>query len=199
MIFFRPAIPVFFNEPIPDGNGNFDSVGAELGDIGFDLSYGKTEKSGLLWGTGLAGTIPTATDDRLGKNLWAAGPEVLLGKLGKWGVVGGLLAHQWDYAGSGEGEINTTSLSYFYAFPLGGGWQFASGPVASFDHTKSSDNALTLPLGIGIAKTAILSGRPWKFQVQYWNYVERSDPFAAEHLVRFSISPVVSAPWNAGN
>lgn len=197
VVFFRPAIPVFFNEPVPSGLGEFDSIGTEIGDIGFDLSYGKTEPSGLLWGAGLAGTIPTATDDRLGKDLWAAGPELLLGNLAKWGVVGGLLAHQWDYAGSGDGEINSTSLSYFYAFPLGGGWQFASGPVATYDHSKDDDQ-LALPLGVGLAKTSILNGRPWKFQVQYWNYIERDETFAAEHLIRFSISPVVSAPWNAG-
>lgn len=145
----------------------------------------------------MAGTIPTSTNDLLGKDLWAAGPEILLGKLGKWGVVGGLLAHQWDVAGSGKGEINSTSLSYFYAFPLGGGWQFASGPTASYDHTKDDDN-LTLPLGVGLAKTAIIKGRPWKFQLQYWNYVERADAFSPEHQIRFSISPVVSAPWNEG-
>jgi hypothetical protein len=45
--------------------------------------------------------------------------------------------------------------------------------------------------------TAIIRGRPWKFQVQYWNYVEANDAFAPEHLIRISISPVVSASWNA--
>ncbi|MBL4798782.1 MAG: hypothetical protein JKY50_15295 [Oleispira sp.] len=195
VVFFRPAIPVFFDEPVPGSAGDFDAVGTEIGDISFDLSYGKTEPNGLLWGAGLAAIVPTATDDRLGKNLWAAGPEILFGTLGKWGTVGGLLAHQWDYAGSGDGEINSTALSYWYAFPLGGGWQFASGPVATYDHSKDDDQ-LALPLGIGLAKTSILNGRPWKFQVQYWNYVERDDTFAAEHLIRFSISPVVSAPWN---
>ena len=195
--FFRPAIPVMFNEPVPDGQGGFESVGTEIADIGFDLSFGKKLPSGWLYGAGAAGTIPTATDDALGKDKWGLGPEFLLGKLGAWGVVGGLLAHQWDIAGSGDADINVTSLNYFYAFPLGGGWQIASGPSITYDHTKDDDK-LTLPLGIGIAKTQIIAGRPWKFQLQYWNYVARSDIFAPEHQLRFSFSPVVSAPWNEG-
>ena len=59
-------------------------------------------------------------------------------------------------------------------------------------------NKLTLPLGIGIAKTSVINGRPWKFQLQYWNYVEANDAFAPENLIRLSISPVISAPWNEG-
>jgi hypothetical protein len=197
-VFFRPAIPIFFNEPVPDGQGGFDDKGIDLGDIGFDLSYGNTSKTGWIYGGGLIGLLPTATDDALGKDRWAAGPEALFGKIGSWGVVLGLLTHQWDFAGSGDADINVTSFTYVYAFALGGGWQIAAAPVVTYDHEASSSDALTLPLGIGIAKTSIIRGRPWKFQLQYWNYVESNDAFAPEHLIRLSISPVVSAPWNAG-
>ena len=70
----------------------------------------------------MAGTIPVASDDRLGGDLWGLGPEVLYGKVAKWGVVGGLLSHQWDVAGSGDGSINLTLLNYFYGIPLQNGW-----------------------------------------------------------------------------
>jgi len=197
-VFFRPAIPVMFNEPVPAAPNGWQEAGTDLADIGFDLSYGKTTASGLLWGLGVVGTIPTATDDRLGKDLWGLGPELLLGKMGKWGVVGGLISHQWDIAGSGNGEIDLTSINYFYAFPLGGGWQVAAGPSITYDHTRPSGDRWTIPAGVGIARTAVISGRPWKFQLQYWNYLEAPDGFAAKHQIRLSVSPVVSAPWNEG-
>ena len=108
----------------------------------------------------------------------------------------GLFSHQWDFAGSGDANVNMTSFTYVYAFGLGDGWQIAASPVITYDHEASSGNELALPLGIGIAKTAILAGRPWKFQLQYWNYVEAADAFAPEHQIRLSINPVVSAPWN---
>ena len=194
-ILFRPAIPVFFDEPVPEPDGDFSSEGVDLGDIGFDLLYGRTESSGLLWGFGAVGTLPTSTSDVLGKDLWAAGPEALLGKIGKWGALIGVLSHQWDFAGSGKGDVDVTTFNYVYAFQLGGGWQFASAPAITYDHSKSDDK-LTLPLGVGLARTVFLGGRPWKFQVQYWNYVERADPFAPEHQIRLSANPVVSAHWN---
>jgi hypothetical protein len=197
-VFFRPAIPVFFNEPVPDGTGNFDSKGMDLGDIGFDFSWGNTSKTGLIYGGGVVGLLPTATDDALGKDKWALGPEALFGKIGSWGAVLGLFTHQWDVGGSGDADINASSFTYVYAFALGGGWQFAAAPVITYDHEATSGNELTLPLGIGLAKTSIIKGRPWKFQVQYWNYIEANDVFAPEHLLRFSVSPVVSAAWNAG-
>ncbi len=195
-IFFRPAIPIFFGEPVPSADGGFDSVGTDLGDIGFDLSYGFTTDNGMILGAGVAGTLPTATDDQLGKDLWGLGPEALVGKIGKWGAVIGVLSHQWDVGGSGDGSINTTSLNYVYAFQLGGGWQFASAPAITYNHDAVDGQEWTVPLGVGIARTMVLKGRPWKFQVQYCNYVERGDVFAPEHQIRLSISPVVSAPWN---
>jgi len=197
-VFFRPAIPVFFNEPVPDAQGGFDSKGVDLGDIGFDFSYGQTTKTGWIYGGGMVGSLPTATDDALGTDKFSLGPEALFGKIGQWGVVLGLATHQWDVAGSGDADVNTSSFTYVYAFPLGGGWQVAAAPVIAYNHEADSNDALTLPLGIGLAKTSIIKGRPWKFQVQYWNYIEGNDSFSPEHLVRFSVSPVVSAPWNAG-
>jgi hypothetical protein len=152
----------------------------------------------LIWGGGLVGTIPTATDDRLGKDQWALGPELLLGKIGGWGVVTAILSHQWDVSGGDAGvETDITSLNYIYAFPLGKGWQFSAAPAITYDHTRPDDK-LTLPLGVGLAKTTMIGGRIWKFQVQYWNYIEGSKAFSPEHQIRISINPVIEAPWNRG-
>ena len=197
-IMVRPAIPIIFDQGIPNGAGGFDDVGTDLADIGYDLIYTGMTETGTLWAYGLAGTLPTASDDRLGTDLWGLGPEVMFGKAGKWGAVGALLSHQVDVAGSGSGSINLTSLNYFYGFPLSGGWSIGAGPTVTYDHDAPSGQELTLPLGIGVNRTMILGGRPWQFSLQYYNNVVRPDAFAAEHTLRFGITPVVSAPWNAG-
>ena len=197
-IMVRPAIPIIFDQGLPDGEGGFDDVGTDIADIGYDLIYTGMSKTGTLWAYGLAGTLPTASDDRLGKDLWGLGPEVMFGKAGKWGAVGALLSHQVDVAGSGSGSINLTSLNYFYGFPLKDGWSVGAGPTITYDHDAASGEELTLPLGIGINKTLILGGRPWQFSLQYYNNVVRPDAYAAEHTIRFGITPVVAAPWNAG-
>ena len=196
-ILFRPGVPVLFNQPVPDGQGGFSKEGTDIGDSVYDVLYAGTSKeTGLISGVGFAGTVPTSTNDKLGKDLWGLGPEAVLGVAKKWGVVGGLLSHQWDVGGSGKGSINTTTLNYFYSFPLGGGWQFASAPAATYNHDGASGNKLTIPIGVGISKTMVLGGRPWTFHLQYWNNVERPDAFAAQHTIRFTVLPVISAPWN---
>jgi len=196
-LLFRPALPLIFDQPVPTAGG-FSGEGTDLGDLAYDVIYSGTTKTGYIWGVGLAGTIPTATSNQLGADLWGAGPELLGGVAGKWGAAGGLLSHQWDFAGSGDGSLDLTSLNYFYGVQLGNGYQFAAGPTITYNHEAQSGEEWTIPLGVGISKTMVIAGRPWTFHVQYWNNIERPDSFAAEHVLRLSILPVISAPWNKG-
>jgi hypothetical protein len=60
-LFIRPAIPLLVDQPVFDFQTNdFEGVTA-LGDIGFDIGYGVTEKNGWLWAFGMVGSLPTAT------------------------------------------------------------------------------------------------------------------------------------------
>jgi hypothetical protein len=58
----------------------------------------------LICVPGIAGDVGTN---------WALGPELLLGELHKWGAVGGVISHQWDFAGYGTAEIDLTAINYF--------------------------------------------------------------------------------------
>jgi hypothetical protein len=58
-----------------------------------------------------------------------------------------------------------------------------------------SNNNFTFPLANGVQKTSIIGGRPWKFGVQYWHYVESPDLFGPDWQIRLSVSPVVNLPW----
>jgi hypothetical protein len=94
-VFFRPAIPLQLDQPVFDAGAlDFDSEFG-LGDISFDLAYGRTKKSGLLMAAGVISSLPTATDDKLGSDLWTLGPEFLIGKLSKKYVLGAFPNHQW--------------------------------------------------------------------------------------------------------
>lgn len=196
--FVRPAIPIIIDQPVPEAGGGFKSKGVELGDIGFDASLGfsfKNDAGANVVIAGMAGTLPTATDDAVGLDQWLLGPELGFFMVRKWGVIGIIASHQWDVAGESSFDTSITGGQYIYSFNLKGGWQFFSGPTWSYNHKADSDNAWTLPAGIGVAKTSILNGRPWKFSLQYWNYVKSPDAFGPEHQFRFVVGPVVSLPW----
>jgi len=194
-LFIRPAIPVIFSQDVPQQDGSFSSEGVDLGDIGFDFSVGKTLPGGIVLLGGLAGTIPTATNDSLGLNQWLLGPEAAVAMVRKWGVLGVLVSHQWDIAGEDDYDTSVTGGQYFYAFNLKDGWQINASPTFSYNHEASSGNKWTFPLGIGASKTSLFGGRPWKFGLQYWHYVKSPDNFGPDYQIRFSVSPVIKLPW----
>lgn len=196
--FFRPAIPVIFSQPVPNSNGSFDKLDVELGDIGYDASFGlsfKTDAGSNVLIAGVAGTLPTASNEAVGLNQWLLGPELGGFVVRKWGVAGIIASHQWDFAGEDSFNTSISGGQYIYAINLKDGWQISGSPVWSYNHKANSDDAWTFPLGGGIAKTVIFKGRPWKLSMQYWNFIESADAFGPKHQLRFTIGPVVKLPW----
>jgi hypothetical protein len=194
-VFIRPAIPVIFSQDVPQLGGGFSSEGIDLGDISFDASIGKTLPGGIVLLGGVAGTLPTATNDSLGLDQWLLGPEAAVAKVGAKGVVGVLVSHQWDVAGEDDFDTSITAGQYFYTLNLKDGWQINGAPTFSYNHEATSGNRWTFPLAVGVTKTTFIGGRPWKFGVQYWHYIESPDNFGPDFQIRFTASPVVQLPW----
>lgn len=199
-VIFRPALTVLFDQPLfSPAKMDFDDADTSLADTGFDLVYAGTtmtdQKNGYLWGVGLAGTLPTATDDDLGGEQWRFGPELFGGIIREWGLVGALVSNQWDVGGSNDDAFSSTTAQYFYAYGLGGGWQISSSPIISYDWQADSDDALTLPLGVGLAKTTMIGDQPWKVQFQVQKYVVQPDSFGPDWLVKLTLTPVIKNPF----
>jgi len=194
-LFVRPAVPIIFNQDVPDPRGGFNSEGVDLGDVSFDASLGKSLPGGLVVLGGLTGTLPTATSDSLGRDQWLLGPEAAVAVVRPWGVLGLLVTQQWDVAGDNDHDTNVTGGQYFYAFNLGNGLQINGSPTFAYDHEASGGNKWTFPLAIGVSQTLILGGRPWKFGIQYWHYIETPDLYGPDYQVRLTLSPVVKLPW----
>jgi hypothetical protein len=193
--YLRPSVPVVIAQDVP-ALGGFENKGVELGDISFDAALGKSLPGGYVVVGGVVGTLPTATDDALGLDQWLLGPEVAFAKVSNWGVLGLLVSHQWDVAGEDSFSTSITGGQYFYTYNLSNGWQISSSPTFSYNHKAASgQEAWTVPVGFGVSKTTILGGRPWKFGLQYWQYVEQADAFGQDWQVRFTVTPVVSLPW----
>ncbi len=205
LLFFRPLIPVLLDEPVFNpARNDFDSKGVDLGDISFDLAYGGTEymayddiegEIGFFSLFGVFGSLPTATDDAVGSQQWRLGPEVALGVIKNWGLVGFLAVHSWDVGGSNDEDFSTTTIEYFYAYGLGGGWQIAAAPVIEADWEAESGETWTIPIGIGVEKTTKFGDTPWNFALEAHYYVEQPDSFGPELLLVFTITPVITNPF----
>lgn len=187
-LFFRPAFPIVMDQPVYNGADNdFDSVSG-MGDIGFDLAYGRTTSTGVLWAVGVISTLPTATKDELGPDRWNLGPEFLIGKISKKYVLGALTTYQTDVGGSGDADISLTTVNAFATFLPGGGWNVGSAPIMSYDHENSQ---WTLPLNLSFGKTVIWKGRPWKLGAEINYFVDQPDAFGPRWMFGINIAPVV--------
>jgi len=190
-IFFRPALPILLDQPsFNAANQDFDTE-TGIGDLVFDLAYGRTTNSGILWAAGMVSSLPIATKETLGTDLFTLGPEFLIGKLTPKWVVGAFPNHQWDVGGSGNGDINLTTIQLFGTLLPGGGWSWGSSPIMTYDHNWSQ---WTIPLNLNFGKTVIRNGRPWKLSAEINYYVDQPDAFGPDWMIGFNIAPVIENP-----
>jgi hypothetical protein len=188
----RPTVPIVFSQPVPLEGGGFEHVGFNLDEIGFDIALGKSFKSGFGVAGGVNGTLPTATDDALGKGQWALGPELYLWVRKPWGVVNLLLTQQWDVAGGDPGvETDVTAGEYSYTINFKDGWQITSNPTFSYDHTQPSGENWTFPLGTGLSKTVKIGPAMWQFGFEYWKYLAQPSQFGPDWQLRLTVIRVV--------
>ena len=112
----RTILPVVDQQGLALSGDALDATG--LGDLTQSFFFSPKEGS-IIWGVGPVFLIPTATDDLLGTEKWAAGPTaVLLKQSGPW-TVGMLANHLWDFAGDdGRDPINATLLQPFLSYIL---------------------------------------------------------------------------------
>jgi len=190
-LFVRPAFPLLFEQPVPgfeNGRLDYDSITA-LGDIGFDIGYGVTEKSGLLWALGMVGTLPTATDSSVTGKQIRLGPETLIAKFYKWGLWGLFPSHQWDVSGWDDTKYSTSQLQLFLKFLPGGGWSVGTAPIMNYDWESEE---WTIPLNLVTSKTVMFGSMPVKLELEVNYYVEQPDAFGPEWMIGFNVTPVVT-------
>ena len=186
-IIWRPAVPLLIDQPLFNaGTQQFDED-TGLGDIAFDLVYAPITDPGKTLAYGVIASLPTASDG-LGTERWTLGPDLLIGKLAEKYVFASLINHQWDVGGSGDVDINLTTIQPIYTYLAGGGVNYGSNPIMTYDWNSEE---WTIPLTINAGKTVTWSGRPWKLSVELNHYVEKPDSFGPEWLLSFSIAPVV--------
>lgn len=158
-----------------------------IGDTTFTAFLSPAESGKLTWGVGPAILLPTASNDALGLNKWAAGPSIVaLAMPGQW-VIGALASNIWDFAGSGERSVNFFTLQYFVNYNLPNGWYLTSAPIITSDWTKASNARWTVPFGGGIGKILKLGKLPINAQLAAYKNVKTPELFGANWQLRAQI------------
>ena len=157
--------------------------------IGHKLESGAS----LLWGLGLNLGFPTATEDILGTGKWLAGPSGLGVYLGPKWKFGALVQQYWDYAGdSDRDDVSLMNLQYFLFYSLDEVTAIGASPNIIANWEQDSDNAWTVPIGLGIVRTFQFGKLPVRIGAEFhYSVIQPDDVVGQEYNFRFYVIPAL--------
>jgi hypothetical protein len=183
-------------------SGQFEYGHDYTDDIGFDLAYGGVNENGSISMLGFASVFPTSSDDSADRDSWLIGPDIVLGRVARWGLfgvrarhltnIGGPTTWEFDEGRGTSWDTNETTLQLFFAYSLGKGWQVESTPVILYDWEAISGNEWSVPIGAGISRTFLLAGIPMKLGLEIQKYVVSPDRFGPDWQFKLNFTPVIS-------
>jgi hypothetical protein len=213
---FRPVIPINSFDTVDNLNVSVDSVeepiiGVDfdretgLGDIVLWTAFSKQYTPPFVWGFGPTIMMDTATDDRLGTGKWSAGPMALAVSITEKWILGGIAQHWWSFAGEDTTTVNTnlgpvtidrpdvnlTDFQYIIRYRWSKLTNIGCAPNIRYNWETEQ---LNLPIGIGFDTLVKFGPLPVKVGVEFHYYVEKSDDFGPDYLLRFFFVPVLPSP-----
>lgn len=141
----RTIIPVTQQSNVQPGKTQFG-----LGDTTQSVWFSPKapSSSGLIWGVGLAGLLPTGTDG-IGANTWAFGPTIVaLKQTGPW-TYGFLVNQIWDTGG--QADISSMFIQPFLAKGLGKGRTLALNSESTYNWKTKK---WTTPINLAYSKVS---------------------------------------------
>ena len=180
----RTIVPVISQDDIFPDAGNQFGLGDTLQSLFF--SPKALTQGGWTWGVGPVLLAPTATEDLLGGEKWAAGPTAvaLRQTLSGW-TYGALANHIWSFAGDdARADINSTFLQLFLAKGLGEGRTFSFNMESTYDWESAQ---WTLPIVVGYSKVSRIGKQLVSYQGGVRYYIDAPEG-GAEWGLRFTLT-----------
>jgi hypothetical protein len=194
-ILVRPAVPILFGNSVPESFNRFDNE-TGIGDISLPLPVTMPAGNWLL-GLGPNFLIPSSSQDAFGRQQWAVGPTGILGyKTKDW--IAGIFPQYYFGIGSrgdqdGKPDASYMQLLYFGFYNLPDAWQIGFNPTISYDNKATRGNKWNVPIGLVVAKTTKVAGKPMKFQFGFEYSAVSQDDFGTRFQVKLNIIPVIGA------
>ena len=111
--------------------------------------------------------------------------------------VAGILAQHWTSlrGDSDRPDARQTDIQYIIRRSIPGAMSIGMGPTISIDWEADSGEKVTLPVGLGITKTARWGKTPVKLRAEVHYSVVRPDAVGTEWNFRLQIAPVIPSPF----
>ena len=164
----RTILPVM-SSPFPG-----DDRTNGIGDLNSSLFFSPRAPGKVIWGAGPILSFPTASDEVLGLDKYAAGISgVVLTMPGSW-VVGALASQLWDVAGDDDAaDVNRFLFQYFINYNFPSGWYFTSAPIITANWEAEAGEKWTIPVVGGFGKIVRVGKLPLNINSQIFYNVEK--------------------------
>jgi hypothetical protein len=117
--------------------------------------FSPKSESGIKWGIGPQVSLKTRTSDRQAGPGWGGGlAAIVFGGVGNW-ALGAIGMQHW---GEDDYSVGTLQIIAMYNFESKPGMYLGYNNAMTFNWEASSDNRVTVPLGLTFGKTMPLSG-----------------------------------------
>lgn len=209
-LFFQPALPIPFGKNkvftarpvfpiVTQPNFSVDATGANkvtgFGDIQMAAIIGSGNASGWVWGAGATFVFPTASQASLGQGKYQIGPTAMLFHLGEKWNKGFFVQHWWSYAGDeNRADVIVTDFQYIIRKKFGAS-SIGMGPTIRMDWSKSVDQGLTVPIGLGYTRTVHMGNTPVKLRIEPQYSIIRPNDYGNVWNIRIQIAPVIKSPF----
>ena len=159
-----------------------------IGDIQEQLYLTPIKSKGLVWGFGPTFSFPTATNAAISTGQYALGPAIVVLKMGKKWVYGGVANQLWRIGGSEETPaINSFFVQPFINYNLKRGWVISTAPAITANWDAPSGQQWTVPLGVGVSKLTVVGKQPMNIVLQYYANVVRPDAVGSS-VIRMQVA-----------
>jgi hypothetical protein len=189
----RPTIPVLFSQPLPSGQNAFAREGG-LGDIQLPMIISPPVKNWIL-GAGPTWLFPSATEKAFGRHQWGAGPAVVVGHYSEKVTLGVFPQYFFGIKSQGRAsnvpDASYMNLLFFMYYNLPHAWQIGFSPIITYDRRATAGNRWSVPIGIGVSKTARIGELISKFELGFEYSVVTEDAFGQRAMVKLNITPVI--------
>ena len=193
-ILVRPAVPLLFGNSVPRKIPNRFDNQTGIGDITLPLVVTPPSGNWLL-GFGPTFLIPSSSSDAFGRQQWGIGPSGILGYKTKDWVAGVFPQYYFGIGSRGDqgskADASYMSMLYFGFYNLPDAWQIGFNPNITYDNKATSGNRWNVPIGLVVAKTTKVAGKPVKFQFGLEYSVVTQDDFGTRFQVKLNIIPVI--------
>lgn len=161
----RTIVPIIGLNDVPPGNEE-----SGLGDIfqSFFFSPKEPTATGWIWGVGPALLFPSASDELLGAEKWAAGPTAVFLRQDSGWTYGALSNHVWSYAGEDDREdVSATFLQPFLAFTTKTFTTLTINTESTYDWQQENWSA---PVNLLATQLFKIGNQPMSIQIgaRYW-------------------------------